>query len=278
MNTRVRLIGLGALAVIVIAGAARPLHNEVTPSKAFVVLAIVLPAALVPALLVRFAEARRWLPLFALLIVGLAIASAAVAVLAGHVPVKPLHPRAAGSASQSGSNSTIKAAQAAHSTSTHFTISKTVALLLVLVLLLAVAAAIAIAARRRPAPAPAVPLRRFAPEPEHEEVARRFYSLLDDTLDDLRAEADPRRAVITAYARMERGLGTLGIERLVAETPFEYLARVLERLSVGEPAARALTDLFERAKFSPAPVGEEMKRAAVDALETIREEAREWAA
>lgn len=278
MISRVRLVGLGALAVIVIAGAARPLHNELTSGKAFVVLVIVLPAALVPALLVRFAEARRWLPLFALLLVGLAIASAAVAVLAGHVPVKPLHQRAAGSVSQPGSNSTIKAAQAAHSTTAHFTISKTLAFLIVLVVLLVVAGAIVVAARRRPAPAPTVPLRRLAPQPEPEEVARRFYSLLDDTLDDLRAEADPRSAVIAAYARMERGLGTLGIERLAAETPFEYLARVLERLSVSETAARALTDLFERAKFSPAPVGEDMKRAAVDALESIREEARAWAA
>jgi hypothetical protein len=166
----------------------------------------------------------------------------------------------------------------AHPVSTHLTVSKTFAVVLVLALLLVVAGAIVVAMRRRPAAAPAPPLRRLAPQPEPEEIARRFYSLLDDTLDDLRADADPRRAVIAAYARMERGLGTLGIERLPSETPLVYLARVLERLSVSDAAARALTDLFERAKFSPAPVGEEMKRDAVDALETIREEARAWAA
>ena len=33
--------------------------------------------------------------------------------------------------------------------------------------------------------------------------------VLDETLDDLRAEADPRRAVIAAYARMERALARL---------------------------------------------------------------------
>jgi hypothetical protein len=102
--------------------------------------------------------------------------------------------------------------------------------------------------------------------------------LLDDTLEDLRNEPDPRRAVIAAYARMERGLAVLGTERMLSETPFEYLERVLERLSVSEAAARRLTDLFQRAKFSPAPVGAEMKEAAVAALEAIREEVRAWAA
>ena len=81
-----------------------------------------------------------------------------------------------------------------------------------------------------------------------------------------------------SYARMERGLGMLGTERIPSETPFEYLARVLERLSVSEEAAQRLTDLFERAKFSPAPVDEAMKAEAVAALEAIKEEARAWAA
>ena len=35
--------------------------------------------------------------------------------------------------------------------------------------------------------------------------------VLDETLDDLRAETDPRRAVIAAYARMERALAAFGL-------------------------------------------------------------------
>jgi hypothetical protein len=37
--------------------------------------------------------------------------------------------------------------------------------------------------------------------------------VLDEALDDLRAETDPRRAVIEAYARMERALRAAGLPR-----------------------------------------------------------------
>ena len=47
--------------------------------------------------------------------------------------------------------------------------------------------------------------------------------MLDETLDDLRAEADPRRAIIAAYARLERVLAANGVPR-TAETSDEYLA------------------------------------------------------
>ena len=58
--------------------------------------------------------------------------------------------------------------------------------------------------------------------------AERLVELLDDTLEDLEGEPDPRRAVIAAWARMERGLAAAGLPRHPAEAPFEYAARVLE--------------------------------------------------
>lgn len=95
---------------------------------------------------------------------------------------------------------------------------------------------------------------------------------VDESLDDLRAEPDPRRAVIAAYARLEIVLAAHGLPRLPAEAPFEYLARMLAELEVGEAAARGLTDLFERAKFSQHAVGPEMKEQAIVALETVRDQ------
>ena len=47
------------------------------------------------------------------------------------------------------------------------------------------------------------------------ELAEELAAVLDDALDDLRAEADPRRAVIAAYARLERVLASSGIARRV---------------------------------------------------------------
>ena len=58
--------------------------------------------------------------------------------------------------------------------------------------------------------------------------AERLVELLDDTLEDLEREPDPRRAVIGAWARMEAGLAAVGLPRHPSEAPFEYAARVLE--------------------------------------------------
>jgi hypothetical protein len=95
---------------------------------------------------------------------------------------------------------------------------------------------------------------------------------VDESLDDLRAEPDPRRAVIASYARLERVLASHGLPRKASEAPLEYLARMLGGLSVSPPAARRLTDLFERAKFSQHAVGPEMKELAIGALETVRDD------
>jgi uncharacterized membrane protein YhaH (DUF805 family) len=95
---------------------------------------------------------------------------------------------------------------------------------------------------------------------------------VDESLDDLRAEPDPRRAVIAAYARLERVLAAHGFPRKPSEAPLEYLARMLTDLSVSHRAARALTELFERAKFSQHAVGPEMKEQAIEALETVRDD------
>lgn len=98
--------------------------------------------------------------------------------------------------------------------------------------------------------------------------------LLDETLDDLRNEADPRRAVIAAYARMERILAVHGLPRRPSEAPLEYMARVLTELHVTEPAVSRLTNLFERAKFSQHEIGPEMKEEAIEALVSLREDIR----
>jgi hypothetical protein len=106
----------------------------------------------------------------------------------------------------------------------------------------------------------------------HSELAAAVALAVDESLDDLRAEPDPRRAVIAAYARLERVLAAHGLPRRPAEAPLEYLGRMLAELSVTDRAARALTDLFERAKFSQHAVGAEMKNQAIDALQTVRDD------
>jgi hypothetical protein len=96
--------------------------------------------------------------------------------------------------------------------------------------------------------------------------------VLADTLDDLRAETDPRKAVIRTYARMERTFAAYGVPREEAETPLEYVERVLARLSVSSFAINRITHLFARAKFSPHEIDSTMKDEAIDALVGLRAE------
>jgi uncharacterized membrane protein YccC len=95
---------------------------------------------------------------------------------------------------------------------------------------------------------------------------------VEESLDDLRRERDIRRAIIACYARMERALDRAGSARRPAEAPFEYLARVLERITANGTAARVLTELFERAKFGTEPMEEREKDRAIGALELLRAE------
>jgi Domain of unknown function (DUF4129) len=119
--------------------------------------------------------------------------------------------------------------------------------------------------------------------------AERLVDLLDDTLEDLEREPDPRRAVIAAWARMERGLAAAGLPRHPAEAPFEYAARVLEAALVptgqgtlsGFPgplrpgSVHRLTGLFERAKFSQHRIGEDDRSQAIAALRAVRRDLAE---
>lgn len=97
---------------------------------------------------------------------------------------------------------------------------------------------------------------------------------LDDSLDDLRGDPDIRRAIIAAYARMERALAGAGLARRPAEAPYEYLTRALTELDAGAGAAGRLTDLFERAKFSHHEPAERMRNDAIDALVAVRDDLR----
>jgi hypothetical protein len=104
------------------------------------------------------------------------------------------------------------------------------------------------------------------------ELAAALDEVLADSLDDLRADPDPRRAVIRAYARMERTFAAYGVPRDDAEAPLEYMVRALDHLSVSAYSVRRLTQLFSLAKFSPHEVDAAMKDDAIEALVGLRAE------
>ncbi len=82
--------------------------------------------------------------------------------------------------------------------------------------------------------------------------------------------ADPRAAVLAAYARMEAALAAVGLARRPSDAPREYLARLEGALGVARAPAALLTELFERARFSPHPIDEDVRRQAIIALDALR--------
>jgi hypothetical protein len=94
---------------------------------------------------------------------------------------------------------------------------------------------------------------------------------VDVSLAALQAEPDPRRAVIAAYAAMERALATAGLGRVGSEAPIEYLRRVLAASFGAREEITTITQLFQVAKFSHHTVDEPMRVDAIDALQRIRD-------
>jgi len=139
-----------------------------------------------------------------------------------------------------------------------------------LVVALAVAIGGVVVVRRllRPAEVELEPLER------RDRIAAELASIVAGTIDDLRREQDPRRAVIAAYAQMETALSNHGLPREPSEAPFEYLTRMLRELRVRAASALALTELFERARFSHHAIDVSMKNEAIDALVAVRDDLR----
>lgn len=95
---------------------------------------------------------------------------------------------------------------------------------------------------------------------------------VDAGIEDLSSISDPRAAVIACYARLEAALRAADLARRDSEAPLEFLERVLVEREVLTDSAGRLTQLFERARFSPHDVDEDMRRDAIAALERARRE------
>jgi hypothetical protein len=115
---------------------------------------------------------------------------------------------------------------------------------------------------------PALPIQVATPADAAAEI-------LDEGLDAILAEDDPRKAVIAAYVAMERAMARRGWARRPHEAPTEYLTRVL-----GVAPSRAgdlgeLVRLFELARFSKHTVTASMRETAVDVVGRLRADLQE---
>ena len=89
---------------------------------------------------------------------------------------------------------------------------------------------------------------------------------LADVLRSMLSDPDPRTAVIGAYARLLTALADAGFPRRSEEGPHEHLWRTLAPLGVRRQPVHQLAELFVRARFTPKPMTEEHRQAAIGAL------------
>jgi len=101
---------------------------------------------------------------------------------------------------------------------------------------------------------------------------------VEESLDLLRSMADPRQAIIAAYASMEGSMSRAGWPRRLSEAPVEFVTRILAAAAGMSGDLMRLTELFEVAKFSDHVIDERMRDDAIRALSGIRERLRVAAA
>ena len=200
-------------------------------------------------------RARRRGITFLLVLGGLAVAAFLRIV---HQPLHPLHGGSDGSAGQAGgATSRAGTIRDYHAQFAWIPVLVIVGLAAVGVL------AWTLAARRR-----------VQADVVRKSVREALGDVIEEAIDDLRAELDPRRAVIACYARLERALAAAGFPRRLAETQEEHLGRILGQLDIETGSIRRLTDLFTRAKYSQHEVDTRMKDDAIAALVEVRDELR----
>jgi len=83
------------------------------------------------------------------------------------------------------------------------------------------------------------------------------------------SEGDPRNAIIACWIQLERDTANVGLQRMVAETPAEYVERVVVASSVDPAPIKELAALYREARFSRHHLGDDHRTRALDALHRV---------
>ncbi|GAB3963218.1 DUF4129 domain-containing protein [Plantactinospora veratri] len=107
-----------------------------------------------------------------------------------------------------------------------------------------------------------------------QETAQEVVAALDAGLVDLSdSDADPRRAVIACWVRLEQAAAAAGVERRPGDTPTDLVTRLL---GAGRPVSAdvlaAFADVYREARYATHTVDERMRAQALAALRRLRTE------
>lgn len=85
---------------------------------------------------------------------------------------------------------------------------------------------------------------------------------------------DPTDAILGCWVRLERVAADVGVPRDPADTPSDLVVRLLAAHEVRRETLARLATLYERARYSPTPLGEDARAEARAALQSIEAELR----
>lgn len=89
-------------------------------------------------------------------------------------------------------------------------------------------------------------------------------------LAELADDSDPRGAVINAWVRLEQVAEQVGAVRAPSDTPADLATRLLAEHAVPTEVLDRLAALYRAARYSPRPVDDERRVAALDALGAVQ--------
>lgn len=223
---------------------------------------------------------RRWLPLFAILVlIGAALSAAALAE--PQIDVVPL-PRPTSTENAAGRGATPRETTAAPAATddamsvsvdippwVNVVLSAACVLSIVLVaaLLLWFVLRDTMRARGRPITTdegdPAVPAVHAA------EVAAALDAGLAELTD---MDRDPRRAVIACWVRLEEAATAAGTPRQPSDAPGDYVLRLLSTQAVSRKVLDRFASVYRHARYGASPVDEAMRELAISSLSRLRTE------
>ena len=109
---------------------------------------------------------------------------------------------------------------------------------------------------------------------EPTQTAEEVVAALDAGLVDLSdSDADPRKAVIACWVRLEQAAAAAGVERRPGDTPTELVTRLLGAdRPVSADVLAAFAEVYREARYATHTVDERMRTQARSALQRLRTE------
>lgn len=119
--------------------------------------------------------------------------------------------------------------------------------------------------------------RRIAVEPGTPPVPaahpERVVAAVDAGLAELAdTDADPRRAVIACWVRLERAAADAGTPREPGDTPADLVHRLLAAHAVSRPVLDRFAAVYREARYATHVIDERMRATAVESLRQVRDE------